>query len=1221
MSNAGEGTIQTHTNSNEKKNIVFMFSGLGAQYVNMGRELYHREPVFRQEMDCCFDIIKKLMGEDLKDVLYPDGVETDRMNHIEVAQPVVFAFEYALAKLVMNWGIKPRAMMGYSLGEYTAACISGVMSLEDALKLVAAKGELIRKVPPGIMLSVPLPAAEIQSFLNDDLSLSIDNGDSCIVSGPDRVFRALEAGLKKKKVLCMRIQAKWGGHSKMFEPILEEFARHVSEVTLNPPKVPFVSNITGTWIAVEEATDPNYWVRHLRETVRFADNIEEVTKDRNVLLVEIGPGRELSSMVLRYIDRNPNQQVVNLVRHREKDVTDTWYLLNKLGQLWLYGATIDWSGFHDFYGEEKEKLKRIPLPVYPFEGQRYWIDGQVSPMDAGELLKGKEEKGKGKDRWLVFRDEGGAGSRFIQRLKQENAEVITVSPGGQFKKDGTDHYIIDPSSEEDYDLLYHELETEGKLPEKVIDFAGEGEHGGDSGDSDISLLKSRPVLMNPYLEPRTGVERTLAGIWRGLFGFGKIGVRDDFFELGGDSLKAITVISRIHQSLNVEIPLQEFFHLLTIENLAAYIDTAEKGGYAGIGRVEKKEYYTVSSAQKRLYILQQMDRESTGYNETQVTLLEGRLDKEKLEKTFHQLIQRHESLRTSFILVADEPVQVVHDHVEFKIDFFGRGEPMCSPLNGNHTPINGNHTPLNGNHAPINGNNPGTHRGVPLQDFVRPFDLSQAPFMRAALIRRAEESHLLVMDTHHIVTDATSYGIFAGDFMSFYAGDEPAPLTIQYKDYAQWQTNEKGRESLKRQETFWLKQFEGEIPVLNLPLDYPRPAIQGFEGKHMEFTVSVEETAEVKAFALAEDVTLNMLLLSVFYILMAKLSGQEDIVVGSPVSGRRHVELESIIGVLVNTLALRNFPRSDLPFNTFVQEVKGRALDAYENQEYQFEDLVEQVVLTRDPARNPLFDTLFMLQGMEAVAADIPGLTMKPYEHDYSVSKFDMTLFGAEMGENLVFVFEYCTGLFKEETIQRFFHYFMKILTTVLEDPAKRIRDIEIISDREKEQLLLDFNDTKVPCPADKTVYRLFEEQAEKTPDNIAVKHLHTSVSYKELNTRSNRLASGLIEKGVGEDTIVAIMMERSEEMVVGIMGILKAGGAYLPIDANYPEERINYMLRDSGAEVLVNWLDGLVVGKLDGSSESTNKPINRRTNKPTNLAYIIYTSGSTGKPKGVLIE
>ncbi|NIM14864.1 MAG: amino acid adenylation domain-containing protein [Candidatus Aminicenantes bacterium] len=720
------------------------------------------------------------------------------------------------------------------------------------------------------------------------------------------------------------------------------------------------------------------------------------------------------------------------------------------------------------------------------------------------------------------------------------------------------------------------------------------------------------------------VKEKLTGLWSEILKIEKEMIEEDvsFFNLGGNSLRAVSLVSKIHKELGVNISLLEVFETPTIKGLTEFIKKSGKEQYSVIEPVEIKEYYSLSSAQRRLYVLHHLEKASTVYNSPQMVILEGRVEVKRLEGVFNLLIRRHESLRTSFHLVEDRPVQRVHDGVEFDIEYSENGE---------------------------NGENVDRlereRMGLALifKDFVRPFDLSTAPLLRVGLMRLSHRQYCLMVDMHHIITDGTSMLILVKEIAALYEGRHLPPLLIQYRDFAHWQGSEEKRESLQKQEAFWLERFADEIPVLILPYDFERPVQQQFKGSSIEFGLDEAVTAMLKQLAKQENVTLYMILLAFFNLLLARLSGQEDIIVGTPIAGRNHEELQSMIGMFVNTLALRNRPAGDKTFKGFLAEVKESTLQAFENQEYSFEELVEKAPVERDMGRNPLFDVMFVFQNIEIYTREIPeveiaDLKIIPSSHEITTAKFDLTLIGKEVGEGLGFIFEYCTALFKKDTIERFIEYFKNTISRVFEYNEKKLSELEILGEEEKKRILVEFNKTKLDYPEDKTIHALFEEQAERTPGCTAViglgkpgAGLRAHMTYHELNTRSNRLARLLRTRGVGPDIVIGIMLERSLEMMVGILAVLKVGGAYLPIDPDHPGKRITYIIKDSAAKLL---LTQKAIGKqfedlcelLDLEEENLYGDNCEMENlkgfyKPGNLAYVTYTSGSTGKPKGVAIE
>ncbi len=699
-----------------------------------------------------------------------------------------------------------------------------------------------------------------------------------------------------------------------------------------------------------------------------------------------------------------------------------------------------------------------------------------------------------------------------------------------------------------------------------------------------------------YMPPTNETEKQLVDIWMEILSVREIGVNDNFFQLGGHSLKATTMTAKIHNVFNIEVPLRVIFESPTISGIATCLQSMKKGISNSIESVGEREYYPVSSAQRRIYTLQQFNKSSIAYNMPGAVLLEGMVDKQKLEAVFNRLIQRHESLRTSFEIVDSEPVQIVHKEVEFNLEYFNETEENLQTL---------------------------------LDNFIKPFDLTKPYLFRVGLVTITTEKHLLIYDMHHIISDGTSLGIFIKDLQRLYAGKEIKPLKVQYKDYSVWQQKLFQSEKMQQQKEYWLKQFNDEIPVLNLIGDYPRPTIQSFEGERFSLWVDEKLTSNLKAICKEKEVTLYMLMLAAFNVLLSKYSSQEDIVVGSPIAGRSHGDLNNIMGMFVNTLAMRNYPKGEKIFEEFLEEVKINALNAYENQDFQFEELIKNLNLTRDISRNPLFDVMFIMQNIDISSQQLNGLCIKPFEIDKKISKMDMTLSAMEREEGIQLIMEYSTKIFKRETIEGFVGHFINILNVIVDKVDIKLMEVDILADKERHYLLNTFNNRKLDYDTKKTLQQIFEEQVETTPEEVAVVFENQQFTYRELNKKSNQLAVLLRKNNVKPNTVVGIMVEPSLEMLMGIMAIIKAGGSYLPIDPDYPTDRINYMLKDSGAELLL--VQSLVEKKvkfkgkiiaLDNKENYKGYGYNlENINGLNDLAYVLYTSGSTGKPKGVMLE
>ncbi|MGD2089474.1 MAG: amino acid adenylation domain-containing protein [Candidatus Aminicenantes bacterium] len=1456
------------------KPVVFMFPGQGSQYMNMGLELYQTESFFREQMNRCFEILEPIMGYDIKEILYPqhppsfghpsqEGKQppatssphlSPDINQTEIAQPLLFVFEYALAQLLMKWGIKPYAMIGYSLGEYVAACLAGIFSLEDALKLVVLRSRLIKKTPTGAMLSVPLPWEEIKPLLGSNLSIAIDNGPSCIISGPNRAIDTFEKQMNKKKYLCMRVQTSHAIHSMMMEPILKEYEKVVGQVTLKRPRIPYISNVTGEWLTVEQAMNPGYWANHLRKTVRFADGIKQLLKNQDALLIEVGPSRDLGALVSHHLKNNEVYRLINMVKPPGREVSDMYYLLNKLGTLWQQGVNISWP---DFY--TRERRRRVSLPTYSFEGHRFWIEDDYSNALArrtglSQLPKNLKKADMadwfyipswkramnlspntaytyGQSYWLVFMDSCGLGEQLVKKFEANGQEVVLVRQGTTFSRLNHREYTINVHCPSDYDILFkeikelnrpvnkiihlwgvtkksnpnHHLESihndqglgfysllylakaigkqnvmdeievevvtdnmqdvtgeevlcpgkamvlgpikvipqeyshircrsidlaltrvedweveqmadclqrefstplselvvayrgrqrwvqafeptrlppppgqipklreggvylvtgglgnigyalakylvgkvQAKLvlvgrtalpPEKewdtwlrthreqdkvsikirkvkelkamggeVLVFAADaadreqmleminraeerfqhlngiihaagilGEsiyitiadlnenqckhqfhpkvdglpvlqeicrnrdldfclltsslspilgglgfaaysaanqfmdsfvhyhnrnnhvpwisvnwadwkfterkghlslgatvvefnitpeqgietfqrilfHGelnqvivtaGDlqarldqwvnlkplrSGDDSPreqypTFLQTRPNLLNPYTAPSDKLEDILVNIWKDILGYEQVGVQDDFLELGGDSLKAIIVVSRIHKEINVMLPLVEFFNKPTIRKLAKHLKKIAKSSHSSITLVEKKEYYELSSAQKRMYIVHQMETESKTYNISGIFWLIGTLNRKQMAETFKKLIRRHESLRTSFSMINHELVQVVHENVRFEMEYYNLAESSAKTGGGK------------------------SEKEI-IRNFLRNFDLSQPPLLRVGLIEAAEKKYILMVNTHHIISDGTSMRILMKDFKRLYSGGELAKLKNQYKDFSEWQNRFMVSSAMKNQEEYWFNQFKDDIPVLRMPLDYSRPSFYTADGSRVFFEIDRETTRGIKQLLLETKTTLYIVLLAVYNILLSKYSGQEDIVIGTPIAGRRHTDLGNIIGLFSNMLAIRNQPQGENTFIEFLESVKVNALKAFENQDYQFENLVWNLKPKVEPGRNPLFDTVFALQVREIPANnpnELNKMKISPYPIALEKIHYELLLQATELNDKLLMTLEYSTELFKELTACKMLEHYLEILKQILKKRDLKLKDINISHD------------------------------------------------------------------------------------------------------------------------------------------------------------------------------
>jgi amino acid adenylation domain-containing protein len=712
-----------------------------------------------------------------------------------------------------------------------------------------------------------------------------------------------------------------------------------------------------------------------------------------------------------------------------------------------------------------------------------------------------------------------------------------------------------------------------------------------------------------YVAPRNATEQALADIWQDLLGVERVGIYDNFFELGGHSLLAMRVVSAIRKELDIELSIRDLFVYPMIAGLGAYLNEQGKGNLLPAIVVAKRpEHIPLSFSQERLWFLDRLEG-SLQYHLPAVLRLKGELNKEALEQTLQTIINRHEVLRT-----------VILEHE-------GRGYQHLLPPDSWTLGIIAE---------------PGYKEETEgLSSFIaglisKPFDLSGDYMLRADLIRLNQDDHILVVNMHHIASDGWSTSILVKEVIALYEGyanhTELPSLRIQYADYAIWQRNYLQGEVLENKLGYWKEKLTGVAP-LQLPADFNRPAIQSSRGAIHNFKIEQRLSLQLVDLSHRHGTTLYMTLLSAFKVLLYRYSGQEDICVGTPIAGRNQQELESLIGFFINTLALRSQVSGDMSFTTLLADVKRMTLEAYGHQEVPFEKVVDVVMKERDMSRNPLFQVLFSLQNTpEVPELKLGELSLSAENQGHTTSKFDLAFMIVETNLGIQAMVEYCTDLYKEETIDRMVSHYLNLLESIAASPENPVSRLGMLNDVEEHTLLMDFNDTAAVYPKDKTIVTLFEEQVAKNPEVIALVFGQDWLTYKELNERSNRLAHYLQKQGVKAETLVPVCMERSINMVVGILGIMKAGGAYIPVDPSYPEDRIRYMLEDTGASiVLSNTANGEKLGEssipvieLDSDWELISGQSSADIDdKPSadQLAYVIYTSGSTGKPKGVMIE
>ena len=716
---------------------------------------------------------------------------------------------------------------------------------------------------------------------------------------------------------------------------------------------------------------------------------------------------------------------------------------------------------------------------------------------------------------------------------------------------------------------------------------------------------------------RNPVEELLIGIWGEVLGVKQLGVSDNFFDLGGHSLVATQVISRISETFRIELPFRAFFDAPTIEALALYVDEALRSQHAipapPLVAAGREQELPLSFAQQRLWFLDQLEPMSNAYNIPSVVRLHGPFIPSLFKQAVEEVMRRHESLRTRFVTDEGRASQVIDESVALDVPLFDLRQMTADEQESEV-------------------------RRLAALDMQKPFDLACGPLLRLTVVQLADNQHVLMLTMHHIVSDGWSMTVLMRELIVLYHAfsrgeSSPLPeLPIQYADYANWQRAWLQGEVLEQQLKYWREQLQGAPPVLELPTDHPRPAVQSLRGRMLKRRLSGELLHQIEALSRREGLTMYMSVLAAFVVVLARYSGERDITVGTPIAGRTRREIEELIGFFVNTLVLRTRVEEQDSVRQLLSRVREVCLGAYTHQDVAFEQLVEELQPERDLSHQPLFQVMFALEGGgDEHGWKIGELQVGVEEFESGVAKFDLSLRVKQGQAGWELAMEYKQDLFEEATIARMLEHVERVLEGMVADVRQEVNKLELLSAAEQDQLLEQWNKTERDYEDEVCVQQLFEARAAAQPEAVALVCEGEQVSYGELNRRSNQLARHLQELGVGPEVVVGLCVEKSVEMVVGLLGILKAGGAYLPLDPEYPQQRLSFMLDDAAAHVLITQerlrdkvaAPGIQTVSLDtdwntiAEQAAENLP---PAADSANLAYVIYTSGSTGIPKGVML-
>ncbi len=922
--------------------VVFLFPGQGSQYPGMARALHAEAEVFRQELDRCAERLRPRLGLDLRELILPapeqEAATAPRLAQTALTQPALFALEWALARQWQAWGVEPGAMIGHSVGEYVAATLAGVFELGDALDLVAERGRLVQALPPGAMVSIPLPAAEVEPLLAEPpyggrLEIAAYNAPaSVVVGGPGTAVDALVESLAARGVAAGRLHTSHAFHTEAMEPALAAFESAVRRLTLRPPAKPWLSNASGDWIRPQEATDPAYWVRHLRAPVRFAEGAARLLAGPARAYLEVGPGRTLGSLVRRQAGAAPPVILASLPGPQQAGsaLAET---LGAAAGLWVSGVELRIEGL--FAGQQR---RRVPLPTYPFERHRYWV-----------------EPGRAERAWSA----PGAGTEGPS----------TAAP--------------DPAA------------------------AGV------------------PGL--------AGMAAVVAEAWREILGVAPTEAGQSFYELGGDSLMATRVLSRLAAATGIELPLGEFLAAPTLGSLAAALesrqtgpeaagDLAVGGEPAAPGRTDATEDLPLSFNQEQLWVLDQVQPGNVAYNMPAAFLLSGPLDAAALEAALRAILERHEVLRTELYLAGEQPRQRVRPRGPWRLRVADLGALGA------------------GAEAAL--------ERLANAEAARPFELQRAPLLRALLVRLAPERHGLLVTIHHVCCDGWSWGVLFSELVDLYQAARsgaapPLPeLPVQYRDFALWQRRRLSGARLAAGLAYWRAQLARPLPEVELPSRLPRGR-RSLAGAVRRALLPPELDARLETLVREEDATPFMGLLAAFFSLLALRSGQTDLVVGTDVAGRDRAELEGLIGFFVNQLVLRTRLTGDPSFREILRRTRQTTLEAFEHREVPFDRVVDALRPERSADPNPLFRLKLVLQSTPIPERDLGDLRLTAVPSHGAMAKFDQ-LWNLWRGpDGIAIAVEHSTDLYEASAIDLLLRDYELVLDRALAAPDAPLSRLE----------------------------------------------------------------------------------------------------------------------------------------------------------------------------------
>lgn len=929
-----------------------------------------------------------------------------------------------------------------------------------------------------------------------------------------------------------------------------------------------------------------------RNKLNFGDEVSvEQSSEHAVSFVNVG--RPVNDCHLRIADTDNVEvpaQVIGNIQIKGRNVTSGYYNNQEatenalVGDGWLNTGDMGFIRDGALYvtGRIKDIIFVNGQNFYPHDIERYAED--VEGIELNKIaVVGHFNEDLQKEEVMAFVFHRGGLNKFIPVLK-EIVRYINLKIGFELDK-------VIPVKD-------IPRTTSGKLQRfKLLQLYIEGAY--KDIEDELSEMLAEMEDVRQYVAPANETERKISDMWCHVLGVEKVSVVDKFFELGGNSLKAAEMAMQFVREFELKIPLDALYKTPTIRAMSDSFGEYKKSTYQPIPRAFKKRFYKLSPIQNGIFYSWQVNKASTAYNMPAAFQLNGIIDIEKLHNCLSILVQRHDSLRMSF-LMQDEPKFSISTEADFVYDVVA-----CETNELNRT----------------------------LKALVKPFDLYEDLLFRAYVVDYTERN-VLLLDFHHIISDGLSVYNFIEELSALYSGETLIDIEANYIDFAAWKSNTCDVEPLQLSKNFWLNSLKGDLPILDLPIDNNRPIVFDSSGEKLEFEINAQLSAGLKEIAFRNNCSLHALLYSVYAILLSKYTAQEELVIGIPAAGREHPDLQRVHGMFVNNLAIRTTVNYEVSFLEFANGTHNQMQQSLAHQHYPFSKLVEDLGGARNMSRNPVFDTMFVYQNMGMPESSAKSLSMQRHFFDPGFSKFDISMEVFDYKPSIGYYIEYATALFNKETILRFQKHFQRLLENVCKNPSAKIAQLDMITEIERQWLVHEFNNSQRDIPSGKTICHLFEEQVYKSPDAVAIEHKDSNISYSELKNKVDSLCVKLSQSSVSRGDAVAVLLPRSAELIISILAIMKSGGCYMPLDTSLPEERVSYILRHSQCKYAItsDAYEGVMLDWHLKNGEVTLTNIDRFSfgvvkenidikSTLSDLAYIIYTSGTTGKPKGVMIE